>query len=85
VVLGKWLNFAGPQLPEAWAGWLHIQKQLFLLGYSSFYPVRGAVWPLACPSRALHIVTDTVRDLLLGPGLHQPVEVTGTSREMACN
>lgn len=31
VVLGKSLNFAGPQLLEAWADWPHIQKQLLLL------------------------------------------------------
>lgn len=85
VVPGKSLNFAGPQLLEAWADWLHIQKQLLLLCYSSFYPVCGILWPLACPSRALHIVTDTVRELLLGPDLHQSVEVSGTSREMACH
>lgn len=63
-------------LPEAGCTY---KKQLLLLCYSSFYPACGALWPLACPSRALHIVTDTV------PGLHQPVEVTGASREMACH
>lgn len=86
VVLGKSLNLAGPQLPEAGAGWLHITKTA-LPAWPFFLLPRlwSSLWPLACPSKALHIVTDTVRELLLGAGPHQPVVVTGTPREMACN